>query len=117
MSTVERNYVESLLNEYQEKPKSKLEELRELDKKAKKGAKIFSLIFGIIGSLVLGLGMCIAMKIILQDLMIIGIIIGLIGIFMVSINYKLYKKLLIKGKNKYAEEIKRLSKEILNEQE
>lgn len=113
MSNNEKKYVEKILNNYKEKKVTKLDELRALDKRASQGANLFAAIFGTIGSLVLGLGMCLAMKI-LGDMMLLGIIIGLVGIFMVSINYFIYKKILNKNRAKYADQIKKLSEEILN---
>lgn len=113
MSTNEKQYVEKVLNKYTEKKSTKLEELRELDKKASKPATLFSAIFGTIGSLVLGFGMCIAMEVILAGYMWIGIIVGLVGILMVSINYPIYKSILKKGKAKYADKITKLSNELL----
>lgn len=47
---------------------------------------------------------------------ILGIIIGLIGIVMVGVNYPIYKKMLEKGKKKYAYDIIRLAKEISEEE-
>ena len=58
--------------------------------------------------------MCIAMQIILADLMVVGIIIGLIGIAMVSVNYSIYKKILASSKRKYKDRIEKLSNELLN---
>lgn len=114
MNANEKKYVEKTLKSYEEKEVTKIDELRALDKKAKKGANVFAYVFGSIGSLVLGFGMCVAMKVILADLMVVGIIVGLVGIAMVSSNYWLYQKLLLKGKKKYAEQIKNLSNELLN---
>lgn len=116
MNKNEKNYVENVLESYKEKGKTKIDELKALDKKAKLPANIFAYTFGIVGSLVLGFGMCIAMKVILKDLMILGIIIGLIGILMVSINYPIYQKILNNSKAKYKDQIKTLSNEILNEE-
>ena len=113
MSTNEKQYVEKVLNKYTEKKSTKLEELRELDKKASKPATLFSAIFGTIGSLVLGFGMCVAMEVILAGYMWIGIIVGLVGILMVSINYPIYKSILKKGKAQYADKITELSNELL----
>ena len=113
MSTNEKQYVEKVLNKYTEKKSTKLDELRELDKKASKPAILFSAIFGTIGSLVLGFGMCIAMEVIFAGYMWIGIVVGLVGILMVSINYLIYKSILKKGKAKYAEKITKLSNELL----
>ncbi len=116
MNTNELKRIEKIRNDYVEKEVSKYDELKSLDKKVRKGANIFSYIFGIIGSLVLGFGMCMAMEVILEGNMIIGIIIGLVGILMVSVNYKLYKKIVNKNKNKYREQIIDLSNELLNEE-
>lgn len=114
MNPQDKKYVERTLKQYETKEPSKLDELRALDKKAKRGANVFAYVFGSIGALVLGFGMCVAMQVILPDLMVLGIIVGLIGIAMVSFNYFIYKNLTEKGKSKYAEQIKSLSNELLN---
>lgn len=109
-----KTVVKRIVSDYVEKEDSRLTELKKLDWKAKKTATIFAYSFGIIGSLVLGTGMCLAMKVIF-DLMPLGIVIGIIGIIMVSVNYFMYVKLLNRGKNKYQNQIIELSKELLNE--
>lgn len=114
MSTNEKKYVEKVLNKYTEVKTTKLDELRELDKKATRPATLFAAIFGTIGSLVLGFGMCVAMEVILAGYMWLGIVIGFVGILMISINYPLYKNILKSGKAKYADKIKALSDELLN---
>lgn len=114
MNANEKKYVEKTLKSYEEKEVTKLDELRALDRKAKKGATIFAYIFGSIGVLILGFGMSVAMKVILNNLMIVGIIVGLVGIAMISGNYFIYEKLLEKSKRKYSEQIKKLSNELLN---
>lgn len=109
---------EKIASEYAPKKTSKVVALKKLDKKAKQGAQFFSLTFGIISSLVMGTGMGFAMGVIGENnitSMIIGIIIGLIGIFGVSINYFIYKKLIAKGKEKYGSDIIRLAQEIATE--
>ncbi|MDE6274972.1 MAG: dihydropteridine reductase [Clostridia bacterium] len=99
---------------YIAKPITKLDELKALDRKVKKPAKVFAYIFGVIGSLVLGVGMCFAMKV-LGDIMAVGIVVGLLGILMVSINYPIYKQMLKKRKRKYCSKILELSQEIVGE--
>ena len=47
---------------------------------------------------------------------IIGIIIGLVGIFGVSINYPIYKKILNRRKEKYAGDIIALAKKVTEEE-
>lgn len=104
-------YAEQLANEYAPKNDSKVVALRKLDRKAKRPANIFAFTFGIIFTLVFGTGMCLAMGVI-GDSMILGIVIGVIGMIGVGVNYPIYKKLLAKGKAKYAFEIVELAKEI-----
>lgn len=111
-------YAQQLANEYTPKDTSKVIKLRKLDKKAKQGANIFAYSFGIFSALVFGIGMCLSMKIIGNGstaLTVLGIIIGIIGIALVSVNYPIYKKLLEKGKKRYAFEIVELAKEISDE--
>lgn len=43
---------------------------------------------------------------------VLGIVVGIIGFVMVGLNYPVYKKMLEKGKKKYAFEIMQLAKEI-----
>ena len=109
---------EKIASEYAPKKANKVVALKKLDRKAKQTAEIFSFTFGIISALVMGTGMCYSMGVIGENnttSMIIGIIIGLIGIFGVSINYLIYKKLIAKGKEKYGSDIIRLAQEIANE--
>jgi hypothetical protein len=47
--------------------------------------------------------------------MVLGIIVGMIGMIGCAVNYPIYKKLLEKGKAKYAYEIVRLAREIADE--
>ena len=109
---------EQIASEYAPKQDRKIVALMKLNKKAKQGAEIFAYTFGIVSSLILGTGMSFAMGVIGNKSLIttiIGIIVGLIGIFGVSINYFIYKKILEKGKNKYGSDIIRLAKEIAEE--
>ena len=107
-------YAESIAKEYAPKDNSKIVALRKLDAKAKNPANIFTYTFGIISALVLGTGMSLAMQVIGNGVtgMILGIIIGVIGIIGCCVNYPIYKKLLKKGKEKYAYEIVELAREI-----
>lgn len=108
-------YAEAIANEYAPKDTSKVIALKKLDRKAKSKAHIFAYTFGVIMALVLGVGMCLSMKVIGDGstfMMTVGIIVGIIGIAGVSINYPIYKKLLESGKKQYAFEIMQLAKEI-----
>lgn len=110
---------EKIASEYAEKKTSKIVALKKLDRKARQNAEIFGYSFGIFSALVLGTGMCLAMGQIGDGSIvttIIGIVVGLIGIFGVSVNYFIYKRLLAKGKRKYGSDIVRLASEIANEE-
>ncbi len=112
-------YAEQIANEYAPKQTSKVKALKKLDAKAKNPANVFTYTFGIISSLVLGVGMCLSMGVIGAGtplMMGLGIIIGCLGILGASVNYPLYKKILAKSKNKYATDIIRLANEIVNEE-
>lgn len=108
-------YAESIANEYAPKDTSKVVALRKLDRKAKMPANIFAYTFGIITALIAGVGMCLSMNVIGGDTMmfsVLGIIVGILGFLGMGINYLIYKKLLEKGKKKYAFEIMELAKQI-----
>lgn len=106
--------VNKIKDSYCEKPVAKLDELKSLDKKVKRPARIFAYVFGVTGALALGVGMCLAMKVI-GNLMALGIVVGVAGIIMVSVNHLIYKQILKKRKSKYCRKILELSEEITAE--
>ena len=114
----DKTYAEKIASEYTPKETRKVIALKKLDAKAKMPANVFSYTFGVIMSLVLGVGMCLTLKVIgdgSQLWFILGIVIGVIGIVGVSINYPIYKKLIQIGKNKYGNDIIELAKQISEE--
>ena len=111
-------YAEHIANEYAPKETTKVKQLRKLDNKAKLPAIIFGYTFGIVSALVLGVGMCLAMKVIGSGIgaFIAGIVVGVLGIVGCAVNYAIYNKLLAKGKAKYGSDIMKLAKEISDEE-
>ncbi len=108
-------FAQQIANEYAPKDTSKVVALKKLDKKAKLPATIFTYSLGIIAALILGVGMCLAMGQIGSNTttsFVLGIIIGVVGMILIAINYPIYKKMIAKGKQKYAYEIIELAKEI-----
>lgn len=108
-------YAEQLANEYAPKDTSKVVALRKLDARAKMPATVFTYSFGIASALVMGTGMSLSMKVIGSGTaasMALGIAVGVLGMLGMGINYPIYKKMLAKGKRKYALDILRLAKEI-----
>lgn len=111
-------YAEHLANEYAPKDDSKIIALRKLDARAKLPATVFTYSVGILSALIAGVGMCLSMNVIGSGSsvsFVFGVIIGLIGLAGMGINYPVYKKMLAKGKQKYAFEIMELAKEISGE--
>ena len=107
-------YAESIAKEYAPKDNSKIIALRKLDKKAKRPSAVFTYTFGIVSALVAGTGMCLSMQVIggTLPLTILGYVLGVVGFTCTGINYPIYKKMLERGKKKYAFEIVELAREI-----
>ena len=105
---------EAIAKDYAPKESSKIVALKKLDNKAKLPATIFTYSFGIISALVFGTGMCLAMQVIGSGLagMVLGIVVGIAGLAGCGVNYPIYKKMLEKGKAKYAYEIVELARQI-----
>lgn len=108
---------EAIAKDYAPKNNSKIVALKKLDNKAKLPATIFTYTFGIVSTLVFGTGMCLAMQVIGSGLgaMILGIALGIVGLAGCSVNYPIYKRMLEKGKAKYAYEIVELARQISEE--
>ena len=104
-------WAESIAKDYAPKDSSKIVALKKLDSRAKLPATIFTYTCGIVSALVFGTGMCLAMQVIGSS-MVLGIIVGIIGMIGCGINYPIYKKMLEKGKSKYAYEIVELARQI-----
>lgn len=110
----EANKAEQIRNRYVEKEQTKLDELKALDLKVRRPPQIFAYVFGSLSALVLGTGMCLAMKVI-GNSMALGVVVGVAGIGLCSLTYPLYKKILSSRKKKYAKQIFELSNEILHQ--
>ncbi|MBQ7915614.1 MAG: hypothetical protein IJ315_02350 [Firmicutes bacterium] len=115
--------VQKIRTQYTEKEHTQLDELKALDKKVKKPANVFAYAWGIIGTLVMGSGMSLAMNVIEagtyfgivigENMMLPGIIIGLIGILMVCLTWPMYKKIMEGRRKKYAGQIIAMSDKIM----
>lgn len=111
--------VQKIRGQYTEKKHTELWELRKLDAKVKRPAKVFAYIFGTVGAIVMGAGMSLVMTDIaktvgIQNPMLYGIVIGIIGMVMAIINYPIYKSILASRRKKYADKIIALSDKIMN---
>lgn len=90
----------------------KMEQLRRLDRIVSDKATLSSLIIGIVGALLLGIGMSCAM--VWQGLWFIpGILIGILGIILVSLAYPVYNKTVKRERKKIAPEILKPTDELM----
>ena len=116
-SAAQQQEVEDIRKKYLPKEEDKMEQLRKLHAIPTQKAQAASLAVGIIGALIMGTGMSLAMTDIGAALgslaMVIGITIGIVGMVLVALAYPLYNRVLKKQREKIAPEILRLSDELL----
>ena len=103
-----------------EEKEDKMAQLRRLDASVTRKATARALAIGIIGSLLLGIGMSLAMSDFGEILgsyrnmaMVIGIPVGLVGIGIVGCAYPIYNRTVKKEREKIAPEILRLTDELM----
>jgi hypothetical protein len=117
-SAKENEEIQEIRKKYLPKKESKLDELKRLDAKVKRPVNTFAYVFGSVSAIVMGCGMSLVMtdigqKIGMENTMMPGIVIGVIGMLLAIVNYPMYKKLLASRKKKYAEQILKLSETIM----
>ena len=111
-SAPQQEEIKRIREKYLPKEEDKMEQLRRLDQSAVQKGMMVSLIVGVIGALVLGLGMSCCM-VWGGDLFIPGIIIGIVGLVGVSLAYPLYARITERERKKIAPEILRLTEELM----
>lgn len=111
-SAVEQEKIKEIRSKYAPREESKLEKLERLDAAVTQKATLYSLILGIAGTLILGLGMSLCM-VWGGVWFIVGIVTGLAGIGLLSLAYPLYSRILKKERARIAPEILRLTDELM----
>ena len=110
--------VEKIRSQYTEAEHTELDELKALDAKVKKPARVFGFTWGSIGAIVMGAGMSLVMTDIgtllgMTETLIPGIAVGIAGLVMSCATYPIYKKILNSRRKKYAGKIMELSDRIM----
>ena len=109
--------IEAIRKKYLPKEEDKMEKLRRLHYSATQKAQAASIAVGVLGALILGTGMSLCMTDLGAALghlaMVIGILVGVLGLVMVSLAYPLFNTVLRKERQRIAPEILRLSEELL----
>ena len=116
-SAEQQKEIEAIRKKYLPKEESKMEQLRRLHAIPTQKAQACAIVLGVIGTLILGTGMSLAMTDIGAALgslaMVIGIVIGIVGMVLVALAYPLYNRVLKKQREKIAPEILRLTDELM----
>lgn len=107
-SAKENQEVQEIRKKYLPQEESKLEELKRLDRCVQESGMMESLIVGITGALVFGLGMCLAMDVIGNSI-VLGVLLGLVGAVGMFAAYPVYRKIFDKTKAKFTPRILELT--------
>lgn len=110
-SAPQNQQVQAIRQKYMPKEESKLDELRRLDHNVQQSGVLESLSMGIVGCLVFGLGMCLAMKVVGSSTLL-GVIVGIIGIAIMLWAYPVYRSVSGKMKAKLTPRILQLVNEL-----
>ncbi len=112
-SAAQQEEIKKIRSKYtHEKTEDKMEQLRRLDKSVTKPGTVVSLIMGIISCLILGVGMCCTM-VWGEEFFVLGIIVGVVGIVGIICAYPVYSAITKMRREKLADEIIRLSDELM----
>lgn len=113
-SANQQEEINAIRQKYMPKKDDKMEQLRRLDNSVAKKGTMISIIVGIVGALLLGVGMCCTM-VWADKFFVIGIIIGLLGIAVIAAAYPIYNKITKREKEKIAPLIIKLTDELIKE--
>ena len=112
-SAKQQKEVEQIRKKYLPKEEDKMEILRKMDKEAEKPGMVASLVLGIMGSLLLGVGMCCTMIWNTSlSIFVVGIIVGIIGMLIMAVAYPVYTKVTKKQREKIADRVLTLTEEL-----
>jgi len=111
-SAREQEELKRIRNKYLPKEENKMELLRRLDARVTQKATMYSIIVGVIGTLILGVGMCCCM-VWADSVFALGIIIGAAGMAVLALAYPLYNRTVQKERERIAPEVLRLTEDLM----
>ncbi|MDD5954709.1 MAG: hypothetical protein PUD38_05835 [Firmicutes bacterium] len=116
-SAEQRREVEAIRKKYLPKEEDKMEQLRKLHAIPTQKAQTAAISVGIIGSLIMGTGMSLAMTDIGDALgnlaLAAGILAGLMGMALIALAYPVYNRVIKKQRARIAPEILKLTDELM----
>ena len=110
-SAKQQEEVKKIRERYNPEKENKMEQLRKLDQSVKHSGTIASLAVGVISSLFMGFGMACIMEF---DIIILGLLFGIIGMIGMIIAYPIYKSITEKKRKELMPQILELSDELMN---
>lgn len=111
-SAKQQSELENIRKKYLPQEESKMDRLRRLDESVTRPGTMISIIVGIVGTLIMGFGMCLCLE---WSEFVPGVITGVVGMAILASAYPIYNKTTQKQREKIAPEILRLTDEIENE--
>lgn len=108
-SAPEQEEIRRIRAKYAPKEESGLEKLRRLDAQAERPGTVVSLVLGIIGTLIFGIGLCCCL---VWGLYAFGIMVSVVGVGMLSSAYPVYLHITKKQRERLAPEILALTEEL-----
>lgn len=116
-SAQQQEEIKNIRKKYVTHEEDKMEQLRRLDRRATQKAQAWAIALGVMGALILGTGMSLAMTELSGFLggtaMFVGIPVGLVGLVLVALAYPVYNRILKKERQRIAPEILRLTYELM----
>ena len=103
--------IKKIRQKYLPQEADKMELLRKLDNSVTQLATMISIIIGVVGTLIMGVGMCCCL--VWTDFFVLGVIVGVVGIVVLSLAYPAYNVIIKKQREKIAPEIIRLTDELM----
>lgn len=111
-SAVEQAELKRIRKKYMPPEEDKMAKLRRLDASVNQKGLVVSLMDGILGALIMGIGMCCVM-VRKGSLFIPGIIIGIIGMALMGVGYPVYGYVIKRERAKIAPEVLKLADELI----
>lgn len=111
-SAKQQEEIKKIRSKYMEQEEDKMQQLRRLDQSVTQKSTMYSIIVGVIGALVMGIGMCCCL-VWQGKLFVPGIIVGIVGIALICMAYPIYNHITKKEREKIAPEIIRLTDELM----
>ena len=110
-SAKQQEEIQKIRKKYLPHEEDKMEQLRRLDKSTNRKGTAVSIAVGVIGCLLLGIGMSCTM-VWMEQLFILGIVVGVIGIAAIIAAYPIYNRITAKERERLAPQILKLTEEL-----